>query len=70
MNRSKQRSQHGAAHAGDATQYVISLAPGDAIGFRHARSRKTYWTSITLCHELAVQQTAAATKSNRRKRRS
>jgi hypothetical protein len=40
-------------------RYAVTLAPGDMIGFRDARTRKTYRTSLARCYALAVKETVA-----------
>jgi hypothetical protein len=52
-------------------QYIVTLAPGDIIGFRDARTRTTYWTPLALCYAQAVRAEVArqrAEKSITRKR--
>jgi hypothetical protein len=48
-------------------RFVITLAPGDVIGFRDLRSRKTYWTSLALCYAMAVRQTVAKERADARR---
>lgn len=47
--------------------FVVTLSPGDTIGFRDAHTRKTYWTSLASCYALAVRQTVAFEKVERAK---
>lgn len=55
-------------------QYVVTLAPGDIIGFRDVRSRSTYWLPLAACYAMAVRaevarkraEKAAARKGGRR----
>lgn len=41
---------------------VVTLYPGDAIGFREEGTRHTYLTTIGACYSLAVKQEVAATR--------
>jgi len=49
------------AHRGRRT--VVTLAPGDVIGFRAERTRKTYWTSLAACMDMAIKQEVAALRA-------
>lgn len=51
-------------------QYIITLAPGDVIGFRDVRTRTTYWTTLAQCYALAVRQEVARQRDERKKQRS
>ena len=54
------------AHPGpNRKQYVVTLEPGDVIGFRDARTRRTYWTSLAHCYAMAVRQTVAREKADK-----
>jgi hypothetical protein len=46
-------------------RFVITLAPGDVVGFRDVRTRKTFWTSLACCYQLAVKQTVASERAER-----
>jgi len=48
-------------------QYMVTLAPGDTIGFRDLRTRKTFWTSLAACYAMAVRQEVAFEKSQKAK---
>jgi hypothetical protein len=47
--------------------FVVTLAPGDVIGFRDAKTRRTYWTTLQHCYALAVRQTVAWEKAQKAK---
>ena len=47
-----------AAHRG--RRVVVTLAPGDVIGFRFERTRTTFWTSLAACMDMAVRQEVAS----------
>jgi len=42
---------------------IVSLEPGDVIGFREERRRKIYYTTAAACFDLAVKQYAAAQRA-------
>ena len=47
---------------------VVTIAPGDVIGFREERTRKTYWISLAACFDMAVKiEVAHQRKEKRRK---
>jgi hypothetical protein len=48
-------------------RYVVTLAPGDVIGFRDERRRKNYWISIAACYEYAIRAEVARKKAERAK---
>jgi hypothetical protein len=50
--------------------FVVTLAPGDMIGFRDVRTRPTYWTSLAHCYGLAVRQQVAKDRAERMAKRS
>lgn len=54
-----------AAHRG--RKFVVTLAPGDVIGFREERTRKTYWISLAGCFDFAVRVEVAAAKAAKQK---
>jgi UDP-3-O-acyl-N-acetylglucosamine deacetylase len=54
-----------AAHRG--RRVVVTLAPGDVIGFRFERTRTTYWTSLAACMDMAVRQEVAASLRAKKK---
>lgn len=49
--------------------FVIILEPGDVIGFRDVRTRRTYYTSLAYCYALAIKQTIAKERAERAKQR-
>jgi len=36
-------------------RYVVTIAPGDLIGFRDVRTRTTFWLPLSQCYSLAVR---------------
>lgn len=42
---------------------VVTIAPGDIIGFREERTRKTYWIPLGACFDMAVKIEVARTKA-------
>lgn len=51
---------------------VVTLEPGDLIGFRLERTRRTWYTTLGACMDMAVRQTVVAErreKANARKAR-
>jgi hypothetical protein len=46
---------------------VVTLAPGDLIGFREEKTRTTYWTTLAACADLAVKQHSAAVRAEKKK---
>lgn len=46
-------------------RYIISIEPGDVIGFRDAHRRKTYYLSLRACYEMAIK---AEVLANRRQK--
>ncbi len=50
-------------------RFVVTLEPGDVIGFRDVRSRTTYWTSLAACYALAVKAEVARRKAERAEQR-
>lgn len=50
-------------------QYVVTLAPGDVIGFRDVRSRTTYWLPLAACYAQAVRIEVARKRAERSKTR-
>ena len=46
-------------------QYIVTLAPGDVIGFRDLRTRQNYWISLALCYALAVRQQVAKERADK-----
>ena len=44
-------------------RYVVTLEPGDVIGFRQERKRRTFYTSLAACFDMAVRQQVAAEKA-------
>lgn len=50
-------------------RYVVTLAPGDVIGFRDARTRTTYWTTLASCYAATVRAEVARKREDQRKAR-
>lgn len=48
---------------------VVTLAPGDVIGFRYERTRRTWYTTIAACMDMAVRQTVIAERAEKKRRR-
>jgi len=46
---------------------VISLEPGDLIGFRAERTRRTFYVTAAACFDLAVRQQVLADRAAKRK---
>jgi len=46
---------------------VVSLEPGDVIGFRSERTRRTYYVTVGACFDMAVRQQVAAERAAKRK---
>lgn len=38
------------------TRFVVTLEPGDVIGFRIERKRRTFYTTLAACFDMAVRQ--------------
>jgi hypothetical protein len=36
-------------------RFIVTLAPGDVIGFRAERMRKTFYTTLSACYDMAVR---------------
>ena len=51
-------------------QFVITIEPGDVIGFRDERRRKTYYVPLAACYEMAIKAEVAAARAAKRKARS
>ncbi len=47
----------------DRAHFVISLEPGDVIGFRRERSRKIFRITLAACYAMAVKAEVAAAKA-------
>jgi hypothetical protein len=50
-------------------QYVVTLAPGDIIGFRDVRSRTTYWLPLAACYAQAVRAEVARRRAEKAAKR-
>lgn len=50
-------------------RFVITLTPGDTIGVREERTRKTFYISIALVYALAVKYTVDAERAQKKARR-
>lgn len=48
-------------------RFVVTLAPGDVIGFRDERRRKMYWLPITACYEMAIRAEVERVRIEKRK---
>ena len=48
---------------------VVTIAPGDVIGFREERTRKTYWITLGACFDMAVKIEVARIKAEKHKAR-
>lgn len=46
-------------------QFVVTIAPGDVIGFRDVRARSTYWLPLATCYALAVRAEVARKRAER-----
>lgn len=46
---------------------VVTIAPGDVIGFREERTRKTYWVSLGACFDMAVKLEVARQRAEKKK---
>jgi hypothetical protein len=50
-------------------RFVVTLEPGDVIGFRIERKRRTYHTTLAACFDLAVRMNVAAEKAAKKARK-
>lgn len=48
-------------------RFVITIEPGDVIGFRDERRRKTYYLSLAGCYEMAIKAEVAAKRREKSK---
>lgn len=55
------------AHRG--RRVVVTIAPGDIIGFREERTRKTYWIELGACFDMAVKREVARIKAEKQQAR-
>ena len=46
---------------------VVSLEPGDIIGFRSERTRRTYYTTVAACSDMAIKQQVLAERAAKKK---
>lgn len=46
---------------------VVSLEPGDLIGFRAERTRRTFYVTAAACFDLAMKMHVAADRAAKRK---
>jgi hypothetical protein len=46
---------------------VVTIDAPDMIGFRFAKTRTTYWTTIAACMDMAIRQEVAAAQLARKK---
>lgn len=44
---------------------VVSIGPGDVIGLRHERTRRTEYLTVAACFDLAVKLRVAAAKRDK-----
>ena len=47
---------------------VVTLAPGDVIGFRPERTRRTFYTTLAACMDMAVRQAVLADRAARKRK--
>jgi hypothetical protein len=50
-------------------QIVVGLAPGDLMGFRPARTRRTYWLPVAAGYSMAAKAYLAAEHTARKGRK-
>lgn len=43
--------------------FIVTIAPGDVIGFREERTHKTYWMPLAACFDMAVKMEVAAQRA-------
>lgn len=48
---------------------IVTLEPGDVIGFRAERTRRTFYTSLAACFDLALRQQVAADRAARKRKK-
>ena len=46
---------------------VVSIEPGDVIGFRAERTRRTFYTTLAACMDMAVRTAVMAERAAKRK---
>lgn len=67
----KQVSRKTVASNHRGRKFIVTLEPGDTIGLREERTRKTFYISVALVYTLAVKYTVdqerAQKKASRRK---
>lgn len=66
LNKTVKRKTFG-SHRG--RRFIVTLEPGDVIGFRAERTRKTFYTTLAACYDMAVRQHVAAEKAAKKKKR-
>lgn len=49
--------------------FVVTLEPPDLIGFRDAKTRRTFYTTLAACYALAVRQEVEARRREKAKKR-
>lgn len=54
------------AHRG--RRIVVSIEPGDVIGFRHERTRRTFYTTLAACMDMAVRAAVMADRAAKRRK--
>lgn len=59
----KRRSRY---QVDDRRRVVVTLMPGDVIGFRLERTRRTWTTTLQACYQMAVRHTVAAERAAKR----
>ncbi len=47
---------------------VVTLEPGDIIGFRAERTRRTWYTTLGACMDMAIRQTVIAERRDKKQR--
>jgi len=50
-------------------RFVVSLEPGDLIGFRPEITRRVFYTTLAACFDLAVRQAVIADRAAKRKKK-
>lgn len=66
LNKTVKRKTFG-SHRG--RRFIVTLEPGDIIGFRAERTRKTFYTTLAACYDMAVRQFVVAEKAAKKKRK-
>lgn len=64
--RTESRFRH---HGPESRQIVVSIEPGDLLGFRLLRGRKTYYLPVADAMALAIRVEVAAARAQKKQRR-